>query len=51
VNPVREIVARGVPLDRIRAAFHYVGANRTVRPAQLLGHDELVALVRSVPSA
>jgi DNA helicase-2/ATP-dependent DNA helicase PcrA len=41
----------GVPLDRIRAAFHYVGANRTVRPAELLGHDELVALVRSVPSA
>jgi DNA helicase-2/ATP-dependent DNA helicase PcrA len=41
----------GVPLDRIRAAFHYVGANRTVRPGELLGHDELVALVRSVPSA
>jgi DNA helicase-2/ATP-dependent DNA helicase PcrA len=40
----------GVPLDRIRASFHYVGANRTVRPAALLGHDELVALVRSVPS-
>jgi DNA helicase-2/ATP-dependent DNA helicase PcrA len=40
-----------VPLDRSRAAFHYVGANRTVRPAELLGHDERVALVRSVPSA
>jgi DNA helicase-2/ATP-dependent DNA helicase PcrA len=41
----------GVPLDRIRAAFHYVGANQTVRPADLMGHDELVALVRSVPVA
>ena len=41
----------GVPLDRIRASFHYVGANRTVRPAELLGHAELVALVRSVPAA
>jgi DNA helicase-2/ATP-dependent DNA helicase PcrA len=39
----------GVPIESIRAAFHYVGANRTVRPADLLGHDELVALVRSVP--
>jgi DNA helicase-2/ATP-dependent DNA helicase PcrA len=41
----------GVPLDRIRASFHYVGANRTVRPDELLSHDELVALVRSVPIA
>jgi DNA helicase-2/ATP-dependent DNA helicase PcrA len=41
----------GVPLDRIRASFHYVGANRTVSPDALLDHDELVALVRSVPAA
>jgi DNA helicase II / ATP-dependent DNA helicase PcrA len=41
----------GVPIDRIRASFHYVGANRTVRPDELLDHDELVALVRSVPAA
>ncbi|MGZ4631193.1 MAG: UvrD-helicase domain-containing protein, partial [Actinomycetes bacterium] len=41
----------GTPLDQIHAAFHYVGANRTVRPADLLGHDELVALIRSVPVA
>jgi DNA helicase II / ATP-dependent DNA helicase PcrA len=41
----------GVPLDRIRASFHYVGANRTVRPDELLDHDALVALVRSVPAA
>jgi DNA helicase-2/ATP-dependent DNA helicase PcrA len=41
----------GVPLDRIRAAFHYVAANRTVRPADLLDADGIVALVRSVPAA
>jgi DNA helicase-2/ATP-dependent DNA helicase PcrA len=39
----------GVPLHRIRAAFHYVAANRTVRPVDLLDHDGIVALVRSVP--
>ncbi len=39
------------PLERIRAAFHYVGAGQTVRPADLLGHDELVAMVTSVPLA
>ena len=41
----------GVPLERLRAAFHYVGHNRTVRPADLLDHDGVVALVRSVDSA
>ena len=41
----------GTPLDRIRASFHYVGANATVRQAELLGHDELVELIRSVPAA
>ena len=39
----------GVPLDRIRAAFHYVAHNRTDRRADLLGHDELIASIRSVP--
>jgi DNA helicase-2/ATP-dependent DNA helicase PcrA len=41
----------GVPLERIRAAFHYVSHNRTERRADLLGHDELVALIRAVPEA
>ena len=41
----------GVPLDRIRAAFHYVGVNETVRPADLLGEADLGALIRSVPEA
>jgi DNA helicase-2/ATP-dependent DNA helicase PcrA len=39
----------GVPLDRIRAAFHYVAHNRTVSHADLLGNDELIALIRAVP--
>lgn len=40
----------GTPLDRIRAAFHYVGANLTVRPSDLLEEPELQALLRSVPT-
>ncbi|MEV0151131.1 MULTISPECIES: ATP-dependent DNA helicase [unclassified Nonomuraea] len=39
----------GVPLDRVSAAFHYVRANRTVRPVDLLDADGLVALVEAVP--
>ena len=41
----------GVPLERIRAAFHYVAANATVRPADLLDETDLQALIRSVPSS
>ena len=41
----------GTPLEQIRAAFHYVGVNRTVRPADLLDHDGIAALVRTVPTA
>ncbi len=39
----------GTPLERIRAAFHYVGVNQTVRPVDLLGPEELAALLKSVP--
>ncbi len=39
----------GTPLEQVRAAFHYVAANRTVRPADLLDHDGLVALLHTVP--
>jgi DNA helicase-2/ATP-dependent DNA helicase PcrA len=39
----------GTPLEQVRAAFHYVAANRTVRPADLLDHEALTALLRSVP--
>jgi DNA helicase-2/ATP-dependent DNA helicase PcrA len=41
----------GTPLARVRAAFHYVAANRTVRPADLLDLEALTALLRSVPTA
>ncbi|REE98740.1 ATP-dependent helicase [Thermomonospora umbrina] len=40
-----------VPLEKVSAAFHYVSANRTVRPADLLdanGLTELLETVRSV---
>lgn len=40
----------GLPLDRVRAAFHYVRHNRTVRPVDLLDQAGLEALVGSVPT-
>jgi DNA helicase II / ATP-dependent DNA helicase PcrA len=39
----------GAPLAAVRAAFHHVRADVTVRPADLLDADGLVALVRGVP--
>ena len=41
----------GEPLDNIRAAFHHVAANVTVRPADVLDEAGLVELIRSVPVA
>ncbi|MER6507588.1 ATP-dependent DNA helicase [Nonomuraea sp. NPDC001636] len=41
----------GVPLEKVSAAFHYVRANRTVRPVDLLDADGLVALVEAVPAS
>ncbi|MFI9594048.1 ATP-dependent helicase [Nonomuraea sp. NPDC052265] len=41
----------GVPLEKVGAAFHYVRANRTVRPVNLLDADGLVALVEGVPAS
>ncbi|HZE02449.1 MAG TPA: ATP-dependent DNA helicase, partial [Pseudonocardiaceae bacterium] len=41
----------GAPLERVRAAFHYVRDNRTLQPADLLDADGLRDLLRSVPSA
>ncbi len=38
---------RGVPLSRVGAAFYYVAAGRTVRPADLMDEAGLVALLRS----
>jgi DNA helicase-2/ATP-dependent DNA helicase PcrA len=40
----------GVPVDRVRAAFHYVRPNQTVRPADLLDEAGLAALIEAVPA-
>jgi DNA helicase-2/ATP-dependent DNA helicase PcrA len=39
----------GCPVERVRAAFHYVGENITVRPADLLDSAGLRALIGSLP--
>jgi DNA helicase II / ATP-dependent DNA helicase PcrA len=39
----------GAPPSRVRAAFHYVRDNRTVRPADLLDAEGLRDLLRSIP--
>ncbi|WP_026413861.1 ATP-dependent DNA helicase [Actinomadura oligospora] len=41
----------GVPLDQVSAAFHYVKANHTIRPADLLDGAGLAALLDKVPAA
>jgi DNA helicase II / ATP-dependent DNA helicase PcrA len=40
---------RGVPLERVGAAFHHVRENVTLRPVDLLDAAELEELVRAVP--
>ena len=39
----------GVPVQRVRAGFHYVADNVTVRPADLLDADGLAALLTRLP--
>jgi DNA helicase-2/ATP-dependent DNA helicase PcrA len=34
-----------IPLENISAAFHYVGSNETVRPADLLDESQLISIV------
>lgn len=41
----------GCPPEQVRAAFHYVRADVTLRPADLLDADGLRALLDSVPTA
>jgi DNA helicase-2/ATP-dependent DNA helicase PcrA len=41
----------GVAVDEVRAAFHYVRQNRTIRAADLLDADGLRDLLRAVPTA
>jgi DNA helicase II / ATP-dependent DNA helicase PcrA len=40
---------RGVPLERVRAGFHYVRDNITVRPVDLLDASGLQRVIESVP--
>ncbi|GAA0538264.1 ATP-dependent DNA helicase [Saccharopolyspora subtropica] len=39
----------GTPLEKVRAAFHYVRHNHTLRPADLLDAEGLRALITSIP--
>ncbi|PXY32480.1 ATP-dependent helicase [Prauserella muralis] len=41
----------GAPLEKVRAAFHYVRPGRTLRPVDLLDAEGLRNLLRSVPAA
>ncbi|MEV5568671.1 ATP-dependent DNA helicase [Spirillospora sp. NPDC052269] len=41
----------GVPLEQVSAAFHYVKANHTIRPADLLDVAGLAALLDRIPAA
>ncbi len=40
----------GVPVSQVRAAFHYVADEVTVRPADLLDEPALAALIEQVPA-
>ncbi len=40
----------GVPVGRVRAAFHYIRPGLTVRPADLLDEAGLAALIDQVPA-
>ena len=40
----------GAPVERVRAAFHYVRHDHTLRPADLLNLGGLRDLLRSVPT-
>jgi DNA helicase-2/ATP-dependent DNA helicase PcrA len=35
----------GTPLSKISAAFHYVGSNETIRPADLYSEDQLISII------
>jgi DNA helicase-2/ATP-dependent DNA helicase PcrA len=40
----------GAEVESVRAAFHYVQQDHTLRPTDLLDADGLRALIRSVPA-
>ena len=39
----------GIPVEQVRAAFHYVAEDLTVRPADLLDGAALNALIQAIP--
>jgi DNA helicase-2/ATP-dependent DNA helicase PcrA len=41
----------GVPVASVRAAFYYVAADLTVRPADLLDEAGLAAMLDAIPAA
>jgi DNA helicase-2/ATP-dependent DNA helicase PcrA len=41
----------GVPVTQVRAAFHYVADDLTVRPADLLDEPALATLLTQIPPA
>jgi len=41
----------GVPVDQVRAAFHYVRSNTTLRPVDLMDAPALRALLRGIPQS
>lgn len=41
---------KGVPIDRVRAGFHYVADNYTHRPARLLDESEIISLITDLPA-
>jgi DNA helicase-2/ATP-dependent DNA helicase PcrA len=42
---------RGLPLEKVGAAFHYVRENFTLRPVDLMDQSGLEELIRRIPSA
>ena len=38
----------GIALENISAAFHYIPANETIRPADLLSEKEIAELITAV---
>lgn len=41
-------MSHGIPIEKIRAAFHYVADNKTVYRENLSSHDEIAAIIGSV---
>ena len=39
-----------IPLERISAAFFYIPAKKTIRPVDILGENELLAIISAIPN-